>query len=270
MAFESLETNHLDVFNSFTGGGVVFPKGFTEPGGGILSVYKGHFGQGSSTIPYSASLVAGPSVGPIPTPLTWNFLGLGAEIGTRNLVGVDVKIGADVSLGAITARYSAFFNKITGKELCVAPTDTAVAPAITHTSINGNLFGFWTIMGQPFISVIAHINSHSDGRLKKDIEPISSSTSLTKVLQLNPVYYKWKKDLVPSSFLKAHGEGRQIGLIAQEVEDIIPEVMTDGELKGKDWKGVNYPKLTTMLIGAVKEQQEQIEELKTRITELES
>ena len=66
MAFESLETNHLDVFNSFTGGGVVFPKGFTEPGGGILSVYKGHFGQGSSTIPYSASLVAGPSVGPIP------------------------------------------------------------------------------------------------------------------------------------------------------------------------------------------------------------
>ena len=43
MAFEYLEVNHLDVFNSFTGGGVVFPKGFTEPGGGILSVYKGHF-----------------------------------------------------------------------------------------------------------------------------------------------------------------------------------------------------------------------------------
>jgi len=125
-------------------------------------------------------------------------------------------------------------------------------------------------MGTPFASVIAHINSHSDGRLKKDIEPISSSTSLTKVLQLNPVYYKWKKELVTSSFLKAHGEGKQIGLIAQEVEDIIPEVMTEGELKGKDWKGVNYPKLTTMLIGAVKEQQKQIEELKTRITELES
>ena len=269
MAFEYLETNHLDVFNSFTAGGIVFPKGFTEPGGGILSAYKGHFGQGSSAIPYSASLVSAPSVGPIPTPLSWNFLGLGAEVGTRNLVGADIKIGADVSLGAISARYSAFFNKITGKELCVAPSDTAVAPVITHIAEKGFLFGNWTIMGVPFASVIAHM-THSDRRLKKDIEPISNSTSLTKVLQLNPVYYTWKKDLVPSSFLKAHGDGKQIGLIAQEVEDIIPEVIKEGELQDETWKGINYSKLTTVLIGAVKEQQEQIEELKTRITELES
>ena len=109
-----------------------------------------------------------------------------------------------------------------------------------------------------------------DSGLKDNIEPISSSTSLTKVLQLNPVYYKWRKDIVPSSFLKAYGEGRQIGLIAQEVEDIIPEVIKDGTLYDKQWKGINYSKLTAMLIGAVKEQQEQIEELKTRITELES
>ena len=269
MAFEYLETNHLDVFNSFTGGGVVFPKGFTEPGGGILSVYKGHFGQGSSTIPYSASLVAGPSVGPIPTPLTWNFLGLGAEIGTRNLVGVDVKIGADVSLGPIKAAYSAFFNQVVGKEFCCAPTETTVAPVETHTSALGNLFGNWFVDGTSFKSIIGHI-AHSDGRLKDNIEPISSSTSLTKVLQLNPVYYKWRKDIVPSSFLKAYGEGRQIGLIAQEVEDIIPEIIKDGTLYDKQWKGINYSKLTAMLIGAVKEQQEQIEELKTRITELES
>jgi hypothetical protein len=270
MAFDYLEANHIDIFNSFTGGGLAFPKMFSEPGGGVLSAYKGHFGQGSSAIPYSASLVTAPSVGPIPTPLSWNFLGLGAEIGVRNLVGVDVKIGADVSAGPIKAAYSGFFNQVVGKEMCIAPTETTVAPVETHVSPLGNLFGNWSIMNTPFAQVITHINSHSDRRLKDNIEPISSSTSLTKVLQLNPVYYKWKKDLVTSSFLKSHGEGRQIGLIAQEVEDIIPEVMTEGELMGKDWKGVNYPKLTTMLIGAVKEQQEQIEELKTRITELES
>lgn len=269
MAADYLEANHIDVFNSFTGGGLAFPKTFTEPGGGVLSAYKGHFGQGSSAIPYSASLVSGPSVGPIPTPLSWNFLGLGAEVGVRNILGVDVKIGSDISLGAISARYSAFFNKITGKEVTVAPADSSVAPIETHVAANGNLFGFWSIMGVPFASVIAHM-THSDRRLKKDIEPISNSTSLTKVLQLNPVYYTWKKDLVPSSFLKAHGEGKQIGLIAQEVEDIIPEVIKEGELQDETWKGINYSKLTTVLIGAVKEQQEQIEELKTRITELES
>jgi len=79
MAFDYLETNHLDVYNSFTGGSLAFPKIFSEPGGGVLSAYKGHFGQGSTSIPYSASLVTAPSVGPIPTPLSWNFLGLGVE-----------------------------------------------------------------------------------------------------------------------------------------------------------------------------------------------
>ena len=89
MAFDYFEANHIDVFNSFVGGGLVFPKGLTEPGGGVLSAYKGHFGQGSSTIPYSASLVSGPSGGPIPSPLSWNFLGFGVETGTRNLIGAD-------------------------------------------------------------------------------------------------------------------------------------------------------------------------------------
>ena len=270
MAFEYLEVNHLDVFNSFVGGGLVFPKALTEPGGGVLSAYKGHFGQGSSTIPYSASLVSGPSgvggVGPIPTPLSWNFLGFGVETGTRNLIGADIKLGSDVSLGAIAARYSALFNKITGKEVTVTPKDSSVAPKESHIAAKGDLLGHWAYNGLS----LGLLHTHSDSRLKKKIESIPNSTSLTKVLQLNPVYYKWKKDLVPSSFLKAHGEGKQIGLIAQEVEDIIPEVIKEGELQDETWKGINYSKLTTVLIGAVKEQQEQIEELKTRITELES
>ena len=134
MSYDYLEVNHLDVFNTFTGGGILFPKAFTEPGGGVLSAYKGHFGQGSSIIPYSASLVSGPSVGAIPTPLSWNFLGLGLETGVRNQLGVDIKIGADISLGAIKAAYSAFFNKVTGKEVAITPKDSTVAPAETHIS----------------------------------------------------------------------------------------------------------------------------------------
>ena len=266
MAFDYLEANHIDIFNSFTGGGLAFPKTLTEPGGGILSAYKGHFGQGSSTIPYSASLVSGPSVGPIPTPLSWNFLGLGAEIGTRNLVGVDVKIGADVSLGAISARYSAFFNKITGKEVTVTPKDSSVAPAEKHVAAKGDLMGKWSFNGLS----LGLLHTHSDSRLKKKIESIPNSTSLTKVLQLNPVYYEWREDILPSAFVKNHKPGRQIGLIAQEIEDIIPEVVKEEKIYDEKWKGVNYEKLTAVLIGAVKEQQEQIEELKTRITELES
>ena len=90
------------------------------------------------------------------------------------------------------------------------------------------------------------------------------------MLQLNPVYYEWREDILPSAFVKNHKPGRQIGLIAQEIEDIIPEVVKEEKIYDEKWKGVNYEKLTAVLIGAVKEQQEQIEELKTRITELES
>ena len=266
MAFDYLEANHIDIFNSFTGGGLAFPKTFTEPGGGVLSAYKGHFGQGSSAIPYSASLVTAPSVGPIPTPLSWNFLGLGVETGTRNLIGADIKIGTDVSLGAIAARYSGLFNKITGKEATVTPADSSVAPAEKHVSAKGDLFGNWAFNGLS----LALLHVHSDSRLKKKIESIPNSTSLTKVLQLNPVYYEWREDILPSAFIKNHKQGRQIGLIAQEIEDIIPEVVKEEKIYDKEWKGVNYEKLTAVLIGAVKEQQEQIEELRIRITELES
>ena len=93
---------------------------------------------------------------------------------------------------------------------------------------------------------------------------------MTKVLQLNPVYYEWREDILPSAFVKNHKQGRQIGLIAQEVEEIIPEVVREEKIYDGEWKGVNYEKLTAVLIGAVKEQQEQIEELKTRIAVLES
>ena len=275
MAWDKIEVNHLDVFNSIVGGGLVFPAIITDPGGGVFSAHKGHFGQGSSVIPFSASLVAGPlaPVPPvIPSPLTWNFIGMGLETGVRNQIGADIKVGTDVSLGPLAIRYNTLSSKIVGKESAVTPSKSAVAPSEKHISAAGNLIGNWIIMGVPFASVIAHI-AHSDARLKKNIEPIPNSTSLAKVLQLNPVSYKWRKDMVSSSFFKAHGGEKQIGLIAQEVEDIVPEVMKEKKVQDNDkekWKGLNYSKLTTILIGAVKEQQAQIEKLQERISVLES
>ena len=65
MAWDKIEVNHLDVFNSIVGGGLVFPAIITDPGGGVFSAHKGHFGQGSSILPFSASLVAGP-LAPVP------------------------------------------------------------------------------------------------------------------------------------------------------------------------------------------------------------
>lgn len=89
----------------------------------------------------------------------------------------------------------------------------------------------------------------SDGRFKKDIVPIDQA--LAKVMKLKGVYYSYKD-------VERWGTKRQIGFIAQDIEKVIPEVVSDGS----EYKTVNYQYLTALLAEAMKEQQKQIEDLK--------
>jgi len=97
----------------------------------------------------------------------------------------------------------------------------------------------------------------SDRNLKTNITQIKNS--LSKILQLNGVEFDFIES-ANSGYLGVH----QIGLIAQDVREIIPEVVgenIDGNL------GVSYQHLVALLVEAVKEQQEQINELKRKIGE---
>ena len=58
--------------------------------------------------------------------------------------------------------------------------------------------------------------------------------------------------------------GRQMGLLAQNVEKVAPDAVS--ELNG--YKGVDYARLVPLLIESIKEQQKQIEELKRSLNEL--
>jgi hypothetical protein len=97
----------------------------------------------------------------------------------------------------------------------------------------------------------------SDLTLKKNITPIASA--LSKVLQLNGVEFDFISGN-DTGYLGVH----QIGLIAQDVSKVIPEIVAknnDGTL------GLSYQHLVALLIEAMKEQQEQINDLKRRIGE---
>jgi hypothetical protein len=97
----------------------------------------------------------------------------------------------------------------------------------------------------------------SDQNLKTNITPIASA--LSKVLQLSGVEFDFI-DGNNTGYLGVH----QIGLIAQDVNKVIPEVVgknNDGTL------GVSYQHLVAVLIEAIKEQQEQINDLKRQIGE---
>jgi hypothetical protein len=101
--------------------------------------------------------------------------------------------------------------------------------------INGDLY----VMGDSYLE--------SDVKSKKDIKPIESS--LEKILGLNGVSYKWKEKSSGGS----RSSGRlHYGVIAQQVEEVLPEIVKEGK---NDRKKVAYMELIPVLIEAMKEQQ---------------
>jgi hypothetical protein len=119
----------------------------------------------------------------------------------------------------------------------------------------------------------------SDRKLKTNIQPIESP--LSKLLQLNGYTYDFKPELLDKYGL---GTGKNIGIIADEVEKVFPELIRDTKLiakqegkpgqkanpeEGMDIKAVNYTGLIPVLIEAIKEQQKMIDILKQQNQELE-
>ena len=106
------------------------------------------------------------------------------------------------------------------------------------------------------------IAGSSDARFKTNIFPIANP--LQKVLQLRGVTFDWKTKDFPS---RMFSENRAVGFIAQEVEQVMPEVVqTENTTEG--YKSVQYDKVVALLVEAIKEQQKQIESLKIQVNKL--
>ena len=90
----------------------------------------------------------------------------------------------------------------------------------------------------------------SDERLKDNITPISNA--LDKVKQIGGYEFDWNDK-------QSTYEGHDVGVIAQEIEAVLPELVTT---RDNGYKAVKYEKIIALLIEAIKEQQLQIDELK--------
>jgi len=119
----------------------------------------------------------------------------------------------------------------------------------------------------------------SDAREKKNIAGLEYG--LKEVMKLRPVTYKWKQERVGSVMLPKNEKREIIGLIAQEVQQIIPEVVY-----GETWRpkseqehdvyvkqiseriGMNYDELLPVLVKAKQEQHEKLIELQAKNQEL--
>lgn len=95
--------------------------------------------------------------------------------------------------------------------------------------------------------------SNSDERLKDNIYPIDNA--LSRVGQIEGVYFNWKE-----------GGDRQVGVIAQEVEKVLPEVVSQDK---NSYLSVDYSKIVPLLIGAINEQNAIISDLAEKVKNLE-
>lgn len=117
-----------------------------------------------------------------------------------------------------------------------------------HTTIGGNT----TISGS--LNVTGDITAFhsSDENLKNNIKLISQP--IDKIKQIKGVSFDWNE--------KSENTGHDIGVIAQDIEKVLPELVAT---RDNGYKAVRYEKIVALLIEAIKDQQSQIDELKSKL-----
>ena len=197
-------------------------------GGGAYPSYIGGFARESAIIASRGSMIS-------------SSRGGAAAVNARFITGSAIIGGTGITGSANHTIYTPN-NVITGS-LTVGQTES-ISTTIGRIDATNDIVAFAT----------------SDERLKHNIYPISDPIS--KINKLNGVEFDWKP-LTGEEKINIHGnEGHDIGIIAQEVEKVLPDLVT---LRDNGYKAVNYDKLVPLLIEAIKEQQKQIDELKSKI-----
>lgn len=195
------------------------------------------------------------------------FIGTGSTTTTRNLqVWNGTTTGSRADIGSIEYLMDDT-NELRFSDLFTTQTDAGQNV--------GSLTNRWTAI----YSANGTIQT-SDLREKERIEPLAYG--LQEILKLNPVSFQWKQEKEDNFIIPQKEKEVKLGLIAQEVQKIIPEAITDTEWyvdgehpeKGLTQKqaerlGISYSEMITVTIKAIQEQQVQIEALKSQKEKLE-
>ena len=136
-----------------------------------------------------------------------------------------------------------------GKNTTFSGTTIADLGTVTTVDINGGAIDGTTIgANSAAAATFSELTMASDKKLKTNIKSIKDP--LEKVLNLRGVYFDWKDK-------KKYSDKKQIGFIAQEVEKVVPELVIDN----KYIKTVCYPQAVSLLVEAIKEQNDIINDL---------
>ena len=208
-----------------------------------------------------------------------NVVGFGADLGSAQ--AGDVLITNDMGGMWIAPNAPGKFLRLTGGmwtnpsamlidqdgRVYVGATLTVSGAASVSNDLtvvgNGDVAGKLCVGGEirALGPVLAFVNcSPSDSRHKTAVVPMEHV--LEKVMDLHAVNYQWNDQF---KITHPQAAGKQIGVIAQELESEFPELVYTGE---DGYKNVDYGKLSAVLLEAIKEQQKQIERLNEAVEKL--
>ena len=182
---------------------------------------------------------------------------------TSNVAGTGISVSA--ATGAVTITNSGVTSAVAGTGVSVSAGTGAVTISIGQavaTSSNPQFNALLVGTGTPPTTagliratndVIAYYGS--DERLKENITPIENSLDILK--QINGYYFDWKE--MPGIH---ENEGHDIGVIAQEIGAVLPEIVTTRE---NGYMAVKYEKLVALLIQTNKELLNRVEALEAKI-----
>ena len=140
-----------------------------------------------------------------------------------------------------------------------------------HPSRNSTI-AFSVANGDSHVRANANIYAYtSDKRLKENFRPIENAVD--KVKSLDGLIFDWRKDMMDKHEFRPDQEKDDTGLIAQEVQKVLPAAIKRAPFdydphkpnqskSGEEFLTVQYEKVVPLLVQAIKEQQEQIDELK--------
>ena len=158
--------------------------------------------------------------------------------------------GMTSSQGAMSLSTSGKMNVAYGIRVGYGISDTTANSSAYRILVSGSIYA------------TSNIVAFSDRRAKENIVPIENGLDI--VLAMQGVRYNMIKGAVPDE----EQHLKRVGVIAQEVKEVLPEVVRYDEDTGH--YAVDYGNITSVLIEAIKDQQEIINSLKERVDVLES
>jgi hypothetical protein len=220
--------------------------GTTATGSGVGQIYLN--GGTSNLIEYNANGIAAPTTGT-------------RSVGTKIVLWPQISDPGNTDY-AIGISSLSLWHSVPSSSYAGTPTafrwyaGTTNITTLTGTgtfSTNGNVIAF-----------------ASDKRLKTNIKPIKNP--LDKVKSLNGFTYNWNDKA--KALANYDTEESLVGVFAQEIQEVLPEAvklapfdndMTGNSISGENYLTVQYDKIVPLLIEAIKDQQKQIDELKSKI-----